>query len=247
MIHFGSGHLGYCAVLLPREAFAHVPELANAIVAPEASRLRLTHATLEAAVRDAGLPDNWLLPHAERDAMRHESLVGRTDGDLWVFAYGALMWDPAIHAVEIRRAMLPGWHRRFCLAVEFFRGTPEQPWLCCALDAGGDCDGLVFRVPAQAIDRETDILWMREMLVPGYEATFVQVNTPQGSIEALAFVVDRRCHRFVDLDDGETARVIARAKGFHGTNRAYFDGLVVKLRELGIADPQVERLANLLE
>jgi glutathione-specific gamma-glutamylcyclotransferase len=236
-------------VLLPREAFAHVPELADAIVEPEASQLRMSHATLEswdAAVRAAGLPDNWRLSHVERDARRHASLAGRTDRDLWVFAYGALMWDPAIHALEIRRAVLAGWHRRFCLAVELFRGTPERPWLCGALDVGGHCEGLAFRVPAQAIDRETDILWMREMLAPGYEAAFLPVNTPQGAIEALAFVIDRRCHRYVDLDDAETARVIATAKGFYGTNRAYFDGIATKLRELGITDPHVERLATLL-
>ena len=236
-------------MLLPVEAFKHVPELVDAIVAPESSQLRMSHATLEAwdaAARAAGLSDNWRRTHVERDALRRASMAGWAGRDLWVFAYGALMWDPGIHAVEIRRATLAGWHRRFCLAVEFFRGTPEQPWLCAGLDAGGDCEGLAFRIPGEAVERETDILWMREMVFPGYQPTILPVDTPQGAIDALAFVADRHCHRYVNLDDTETVRIIATAKGFIGPNRAYFDGLASKLQELGIADPYFDRLAVLL-
>ena len=32
-----------------------------------------------------------------------------------------------------------------------------------ALDLGGECHGLAFRLPASLVNQETEILWMREM------------------------------------------------------------------------------------
>jgi len=35
--------------------------------------------------------------------------------DLWVFAYGSLIWDPGFEFAEARPALLRGYHRAFCL------------------------------------------------------------------------------------------------------------------------------------
>src|SRR4051794_26505181 len=37
-------------------------------------------------------------------------------GDVWLFGYGSLIWNPAIHYVERKPALIRGWHRQFCLA-----------------------------------------------------------------------------------------------------------------------------------
>jgi cation transport protein ChaC len=235
-------------VLLPREAFVHVPELLGEITPPEESSLRMSHAVIEswdAIARTMGVPDGWRRSHEERETVRRDALAGRLDRDLWVFAFGSVMWDPGFHAVEIRRARVEGWHRCFRTLVELGRGTPERPCLQGSLDAGGRCDGLAFRIPADAVDAETERLCMRELIATGYKLSILPAETPQGAIEAMAFTVDTDCHRYVQLSEQETARIIATAKGVAGSNREYLDNIVVKLRQLGIRDLATERLAAL--
>jgi glutathione-specific gamma-glutamylcyclotransferase len=150
------------------------------------------------------------------------------------------MWDPAIHVVEIRAAALTGFHRRFCLKVEIGRGSQARPALMAALDVGGECHGLALRIPAQAVDRETEILWMREMIGEGYIPSFLTVETPQGPVEALAFVTDRQSARFADLGAEEAANIIATGSGILGTNLEYFENLATQVEALGISDKVFE-------
>ena len=51
------------------------------------------------------------------------------DRDVWLFAYGSLIWNPAFHFVEHRIATVHGLHRRFCLWTELGRGSPDRPGL----------------------------------------------------------------------------------------------------------------------
>ena len=235
-------------MLLPDEAFTHVPELRGQITPPETSQFRMSHAVIarwDGFAESAGLPPTWRHTHEAREARRMAALAGRLDRDVWVFAYGGVMWDPGFHAVEIRRARVPGWRRCFNLLVPFGRGTPEQPCLQGGLSEGGVCDGLAFRIPADAADRETEILCMRELICEGYVPRFLAAETPQGPIEAMAFTSDPDCPKTVDLDEAATARIIATATGVAGPNREYLDNIVVKLGQLGIDDPATARLAAL--
>jgi cation transport protein ChaC len=232
-------------MLLPPEAFQHVPALAGKVIDPERSVFRLSRdwlAELDRIARESGYPENWRLTDAEREATRAEVLA-RRDSDLWVFAYGSLMWDPGIHVVEIRTARIAGYHRRFCLKSNLGRGSAEKPALMAALDEGGDCQGLALRIPAPHVDRETDILWRREMLAGSYVPTFVAVETPQGGIEqAVTFVINRRCDRYVKLDIDETARLIATGCGIRGTCLEYLENLADRLELVGLDDPSISDL-----
>jgi glutathione-specific gamma-glutamylcyclotransferase len=224
---------------LADEVFAHVPSLAGKIIDPERSRLRLSRASFQVwdeHARKAGYPDTWRRSHEEREALRREALRGRLDRDLWIFAYGSLMWDPAIHFAEVRRANLRGFHRRFCLELEIGRGSRARPGLMAALDHGGECHALAFRIAAPVVDRETEVLWMREMIREGYVPIFADIETPQGPIEALTFAIDRHSPRYADLSLDEAARLIATGAGLLGTNREYFDTLASHLDLLGIQD-----------
>ena len=34
--------------------------------------------------------------------------------DVWIFAYGSLIWNPAIHFAEKEKVQVDGFHRSFC-------------------------------------------------------------------------------------------------------------------------------------
>lgn len=232
------------AMLLPPEAFAHVPALAGKIAEPETSFYRLSRDRLSDLDRMAqrnGYPPNWRLTDEAREATRSALLAGCST-DLWVFAYGSLMWDPAIHIVEIRTATLHGFHRSFCLKSRIGRGSAENPALMAALDRGGICSGLAYRIPHEHVDRETEILWMREMVAGSYVPILVPIETPQGRVEALTFEINRQSDRYVQLDLDETARLIATGRGFRGTSREYLDNVAERLELLGLADPAIDDL-----
>ena len=65
---------------------------------------------------------------------------------LWVFGYGSLIWQPEFAYSERRVGTVHGYHRRFCLLQRRFRGSADNPGLVLALDAGGSCEGVAFRL-----------------------------------------------------------------------------------------------------
>jgi cation transport protein ChaC len=113
-------------------------------------------------------PGVRLLSDAERRASLAEFMRMRSAGDLWIFAYGSLVWNPALRITERRVAQVRGWHRSFCLSMAVGRGTPDEPGLVLGLDRGGVCDGVAYRIGERDIASELPILWRRETLVGGY-------------------------------------------------------------------------------
>lgn len=225
------------------DAFRHVPALRDRITPMAQSQVRLSYARfeeLDAQALEENWPPDWRMDHAARERNRHEVLDGRLDQDLWVFAYGSLIWDPALHFSEIRRARLTGWSRKFCMRLTGGRGTPERPGLMAALDHGGHCEAVAFRIPAELVDHETEVLWMREMFTGSYHPCFMPVETPQGPVQALAFVMDHDNERYEpDLSEKDKARIIATAEGGLGPNFDYLASLALHLTDLGIDDPYI--------
>ena len=80
--------------------------------------------------------------------------------DLWVFAYGSLMWRPGFSYLERVSARLYGAHRALCVLSHVHRGTPERPGLVLGLDRGGTCRGIAYRTPAK--DRDATVAYLRE-------------------------------------------------------------------------------------
>lgn len=129
------------------------------------------------------------------------------------------------------------------MRLEGGRGTHERPGLMAALDVGGQCDGVAFRIGASVVDRETRFMWRREMFSGAYIPVFLEVATPQGPVDALTFVMDRNNHRYMpDLSDVDAARMIAMAEGGLGSNFTYLETLVRHLGALGIEDGDMHRL-----
>lgn len=164
--------------------------------------------------------------------------------DLWVFAYGSLMWNPGFGFVEQREGLLRGYHRGFCIYSHQHRGTPERPGAVLGLDRGGSCRGRVYRVAAGQVAAVLDYLWQREMTYRVYIPRRLRVVTPTGDVQALTFTADpghvQYCGR---LDLEGTAALIRQGVGQSGRNVDYLASLIEHLAELGIHDQGLRELA----
>ena len=197
------------------------------------------------------LPDMRLLSDAERAASMHAALAARPEhGDgVWLFAYGSLIWNPTIHFRERRLARATGWHRAFCLNVRAGRGTPANPGLMLGLKAGGTCVGAAFRIEERLVEQELDILWRREMVADGYVPRWVTIEDDGGQElgAAIAFTINPEGPSYCgELPEAEVVRRLATARGGLGTGAEYLFNTRDSLRGLGIRDPFVERLAELV-
>lgn len=233
---------------MTQNPFAHLPHLRDRLTPCEVSELRMTPQRLavwDERARETGHPATWRLPDQEREATRH-AMLGQHDphDDIWVFAYGSLMWDPGIHFAEVRLARVEGYQRRFGYRITAGRGSLECPALMLTLaPLPGNCTGLVFRVPANLVEAETTMLWRREMVRGGYAPQWRNLTTPQGDIKALIFAANCAHPEYVgELPLGETATVVATACGPLGSNRAYLESLANQLVALEIEDAYVAQL-----
>ena len=171
-------------------------------------------------------------------------------GDIWVFGYGSLIWQPGFDFAEKRLATLAGFRRAFCMASMHYRGTPEAPGLVLALDrdAHGSCTGVAYRVAGAAAEATLDYLRARELVSYAYDEARLAVRLEGGAtVEAVAFVSNRDHPQYRGgLDLAAQAEVIARAVGPKGPNAEYLLNTVAGLEALGIYDADLHRLAELV-
>jgi cation transport protein ChaC len=169
-------------------------------------------------------------------------------GDLWVFGYGSLMWNPGFPHVEVRPALLRGYHRAFCIWSTNYRGTPERPGLVLGLDRGGSCRGVAFRVSATDVAAATDYLMRRELDGYVYHPRQLSVAIDGGPVTALTFVADRAADCYAGkLSPERIAEVIRRGVGNSGRNRDYLIDTLQHMDELGIPDRGLHRVLALVE
>jgi cation transport protein ChaC len=185
--------------------------------------------------------------HEERQAAL---LATHPDGeDLWVFAYGSLIWKPACEVEGQRHALLRGWHRKFCLRLVRYRGSADCPGLMMALDVGGSCRGVAQRIPARHIPERLAQLLRRETSTKPMSNVprWVIVDTKQGRQRALTFAINRKGPTYAGPRTlEETAEILAKACGHWGTGAEYLMQTVAHLEDLGIHDRYLWRLQELV-
>lgn len=193
-------------------------------------------------------PDMGFRSETEMEALLEQTLAQHPAGeDLWLFGYGSLIWNPAFHYEEKRCALLQGWHRSFCLKLFMGRGTPEKPGLMLALEPGGACCGVAFRIAAKQVRQELWLLWQREMFGGSYDASWVGLEIGAQMVKGLTFVINPLHPRYVKgLSMAQTAQMILEGQGELGSNLEYFENTVTHLRELGIEDATLARIAAFL-
>lgn len=213
----------------------------------------LTRFGLENNLLRQGLEASSLAPLLLSDAELEQSLQRALASphaarDLWLFAYGSLVWNPVLSYTARTVATVHGYHRRFCLLSRINRGTPERPGLVLALDRGGRCTGVAYRIPAREAEIELRLLWRREMLLGSYQPRWLQARLADGErVHALAFVVDRAGSGYAGRrSDAQIVKTLARARGRVGTGADYLLRTHEGLASEGIVDPHLARLVRLL-
>ena len=170
-------------------------------------------------------------------------------GPLWVFAYGSLIWNPGFEPAERRLAVLREFRRSFCMRSIHHRGSEAHPGLVLALDfeEGAACRGLALRASP---GEEAEVLAMlreRELVSSAYVERAVRLETAEGPVGAIAFVMAREHPQYAGgLPLEVQAEVIARSEGGRGRNDAYLFNTVAALGELGIEDEEMARLAAMV-
>jgi len=174
------------------------------------------------------------------------------DGDLWVFGYGSLMWNPGFAVREARPARLFGYHRRLCLWSIHYRGTARRPGLVLGLARGGSCNGMALRVAGADAEAAAAYLMEREMLNNVYRPAVKKVhlrggNGRGGIVEALTFLSKPDHPQFAPpLSVGDITAVVVEAKGAGGRNRDYVLNTARHLSRFDIERTEIHRVADKL-
>lgn len=246
-------HLDLSSALPQSQDAAHAAVHHNGPMNASLPRLSLSHDLIAAAFPDAAADDEAAQPELPPDAieaMMNEALgrLGPRD-DIWLFAYGSLMWapEPELDGAETRLATLRGWHRRFCLWQWRYRGSRERPALVLALDRGGACRGLLFRVSGPDHRERLAGVFRRELRGDGYRPRWVGLEVDGEPLSALTFVVNRGSRRYAGrLADEVAAAHIASACGPKGPSAVYLLETAARCAALGIEDAMLDRLQTLV-
>lgn len=215
-------------------------------------RLSPAHIAAIPVIPDPGQPDYpgvRVAFDADYEAEVARIMAEAPEGEFWVFAYGSLIWNPATEFDQQRLALASGWHRNFCMFDARYRGNPQQPGLMLCLDRGGQCRGVVYRLPAGRIKENMDLLIRREMsMVPSaFPGRWIKVMTEAGPLRALAFAIERKNARYVGgLTLAQRAERLAAAHGWKGSMAEYLLSTVRGLEDLGIRDRNLWQLQELV-
>ncbi len=177
--------------------------------------------------------------------------IDQSAGELWVFAYGSLMWRPDFDYLERRLARLIGAHRALCVYSFVHRGTPEKPGLVLGLDRGGNCRGIAYRVAAEKRAETISYLRAREQVTMVYREVTRPVwleDDPQQSVAALCYVVDRGHVQYAGrLTLERQLHFVRQGHGRSGNNRDYVVDAVKEIERQGYRDKQLHVLAERLK
>ena len=189
------------------------------------------------------------------DEARREHLVkflneAPTEGPIWVFAAGSLIWRPEFNPAESSIGKLYGYSRQFSFWTIRARGQPGNPGLGLGLEpepATSSCLGKVFRLNNKTENKDLEKLWNREMFSGVYTPAWCPVETNSGIVDAICFVSNRDHRNYAGyLPEPYVAEIICQAEGEKGRCREYLDLLVLSLEREGIHDESMLRLLDLV-
>lgn len=201
-------------------------------------------------VEEEGPEPNWS-PISSRQL---DALVSRVeqeahDEEIWVFAYGSLMWNPGFQVAGSENAVAFGWHRAFSLRIERLRATSDAPGLMLALQPGGSCSGLILKLPCATKTQDLRTLLAREIRYAEVcdMVRWVSVKTPTGMRRALTFWASPKQSQLTQkIPLEEAATLIAQACGPAGSCAEYLHRTVLDLADRNILDRNLWQLQKLV-
>ncbi|THH36968.1 gamma-glutamylcyclotransferase [Aliishimia ponticola] len=167
---------------------------------------------------------------------------------MWVFGYGSLLWNPGFDVAEQVVARLPGYARSFCMRSIHHRGTVDHPGLVLALDEadGTSCEGVALRAAPGTEEATLAYLRERELVSSAYLEKELDIELVDGRrVRAVTYVIDPDHDQYcggIALE--EQAQIIASAVGGRGPNTEYLYNTALHLRELGLADSDLDWLVR---
>lgn len=165
--------------------------------------------------------------------------------DVWVFGYGSLIWRPEFEYIESHIANVKGYHRSLCLWSRVNRGTPESPGLVFGLDAGGQCQGKVYKLAKDNLETTMLNLWRREMPSASYIPSWLDCYTDIGHVKALAFTMNQADSSYApNLSIDQTIDIVRQGHGKYGACTDYVLETAKALESVGISDQKLFAIAK---
>jgi cation transport protein ChaC len=116
-----------------------------------------------------------------------------------------------------------------------------------ALERGGSCGGVLFRISAAEARSELLLAWRRELFTGAYHSRWVTARTADGPVRAVTFVANRAHLRYAGrLDEASVAMRLASAAGSLGSCVQYLAATLDTLHSMGLRDRSLERLQRLV-
>lgn len=192
---------------------------------------------------DRVLSDEELIQ--ERNKILPQSILKH---DLYVFAYGSLLWNPTINFEQQIIGKIFGFHRSFCMLTKLGRGSYENPGLMLGLDRGGSCKGILFKLKKKNALKNIDILFKREMVTKAYVPKLLNAYLKnRKKVRAITFTVDKKHKNYYkERCYFEKIKLITKASGFLGSCLEYLKNTSESLDELNISDKEIKNLMNKL-
>ncbi len=169
---------------------------------------------------------------------------------LWLFAYGSLVYRPAIPFAERVPAILSGYARRFWQGSTDHRGVPGAPGRVVTLIPAPEerCTGVAYRVDEQHREQVLYDLDVREQ--GGYDRVIAPLVDRSGRTitdEALVYIATSQNPNWLgDAPLDQIAAQIRSSVGPSGPNVEYVVELAKALRALEADDPHVFALEALV-
>jgi len=157
--------------------------------------------------------------------------------EIWLFAYGSILYKIDFEYLEKRPAYILGWERKFWQGSHDHRGTPSNPGRVVTLveSPAQRCDGLAILITPDVFEH----LDVREK--NGYLRTNVDILFQDETSRAgLVYIADPENTAFLGhATDDDIAIQVVNSSGPSGSNTEYVISLASSLRELGAHDEHV--------
>jgi len=157
--------------------------------------------------------------------------------DVWLFAYGSLIYKADFPFLERRPASIANWTRRFWQGSHDHRGTPQAPGRVVTLigERNATCIGVAYLVSPETFAS----LDVREK--NGYLRLATELTLDDGRhVNGLVYIATPTNAAFLGAaSEREIALHISGSHGPSGANRDYLLHLADALRQLGADDPHV--------